>query len=478
MTNNNPANMTFEVPVAGVRYAFNDNGDLLHVFERSIRPGMKVLLQKEVNNSYDRFAVGARCAIDGCSYIHSIGHVSADYLGRVWSIMNDGDKLTGEVCGWDSLTDQEEEFPVAVVMVKLKATAYDMDIERERELTTQFTPCQHPLLVVPFRDEEQNFDALCETILATDVNDEAFAELMERYHDTLFSSLAMDNRLYFLRIEEHVAQSEFINTPAWGRITHKYHNSTALRAASEGYTRQMEYVSRQGLVASFEQMYPSEQDRQNVLQDIRRAMLKAFSDCCLTGREATFADRLRYSRFSRKDLYQIYVHKFLMDALSDGKPLPAEDTENGVAEPSEPSLTPLPCNRLFAELNTTQSSEWATQKLRMVYKGFVGDYFDCSEEAFLACFGLPEGSTPKPVTWLANVRILNYFIKKLYPRRVSCWNVAAALFLSTEGTPYNSLSNQTLQDADEKKAIDEEMKAIDEEMNKYLKEKVRSTSPK
>lgn len=129
-------------------------------------------------------------------------------------------------------------------------------------------------------------------------------------------------------------------------------------------------------------------------------------------------------------------------------------------EPPASALCPLPWDRLFHAYAGMHTPEWVTQRLRMVHRGFEGVYFDCTEEAFLACFGLPEGCTARPVAWLSSARVLNYFIRKLYPGRVPCWKEAAAIFVPTEGTPYHNLNKQSLSDKEERQVIDSVMAEI------------------
>lgn len=85
----------FIVPVVGVRFGFKDETSR-HTFEKNIKQGMRVTLQKEDDNRYDHFAVVATCAIGGCKDFQQIGRVSADYLGRVRGIMKERERISGE----------------------------------------------------------------------------------------------------------------------------------------------------------------------------------------------------------------------------------------------------------------------------------------------------------------------------------------------------------------------------------------------
>lgn len=147
--------------------------------------------------------------------------------------------------------------------------------------------------------------------------------------------------------------------------------------------------------------------------------------------------------------------------------LPADDTCPVAAEEAErcdasagpgdtaasDALTPLPWRELFEGVPGVLDSNQVTARLRRVHKEFSTIYFDCSEEAFVACFGLPEGSTPRPVTWQSNARALNYFMKCLYPARVPSWELVTALFVKDDGTPYSNLCKQILTDDKERQAV-------------------------
>ena len=121
---------------------------------------------------------------------------------------------------------------------------------------------------------------------------------------------------------------------------------------------------------------------------------------------------------------------------------------------AEETLQPLPWRRLFTTSTGSLSMAVVLAKLKMVYEAVKSFYFNCSEEEFYACFGLPEGSRPKPIVWLCSARVLNYFLKRLFAGKMKGWGTAAALFVRPDGTRYNHLATQIIDDEEEKSAID------------------------
>lgn len=140
---------------------------------------------------------------------------------------------------------------------------------------------------------------------------------------------------------------------------------------------------------------------------------------------------------------------------------PASAGNNPSQQKSQrPFQKSLHWDTLFPADGKNYTKEEMAQKIENVYSALASDYVEGNVDEFKLCFGIPVEDKAHPMKWKNNVRVLNYFLKKLYGGKMKDWDIAASLFVQTNGAPYTNLGSQSintqkfLNDKEEKEYID------------------------
>ena len=191
-------------------------------------------------------------------------------------------------------------------------------------------------------------------------------------------------------------------------------------------------------------MKQEEQDESGRLVKASRPQITMNFNSCPIGQQIAHVDKI-VANFDK----DMNMHIVDVDEIA------GNSDESAVGDADTSALAPLSWQRLLDANFNGKDMAWVKAKLKRIYSACYPNYFVCTEEEFLACFGLLDGRKPRRIEWLGGARGLNYFIKKLYPTKAPSWEQVAALFVKRDGTQYNGLGKQLLTDEEEKHCVDQ-----------------------
>lgn len=350
----NNETVLFDFPIVGVQHALRDNAtkgwsERKLLLEGRIAAGQRVKLRPEPENPVDPWAIQAFYDYDGRGNWQPVGRAGTDHVCRVRALIGQKKVLTAKLIRWDELNGHPD-VPVGTIWVQVNAPRDLVEPSCEMETIGRFRSPLSELLLsrLPVRLEEKNLEALCDDILE-ERNENRLQELARRYLNQMDTAFASDDRYYHLAIVHHLQSftNEQLQDVA-DAILHNRHNYDSKSKPLEIYRRQMEHVreairSAHGLAEQFCRIYDTDSRREELTDKLKEPLLhdfaRAFPIDCME-EEKSFANRLFYGRYSRKDLYTIYCHVALLEYFDT--PLPATPAAEPWASSAAPSVLLTP----------------------------------------------------------------------------------------------------------------------------------------